>query len=107
VPLRGPPKLDTLGVMGAITLYREPNGDWSLHADSGGELVRAELAAGYVAVQGLAGAPRILSTKPNELGMTILQAVERGILRLEREQSSEFERVTLARLKAALRRSPK
>jgi hypothetical protein len=93
--------------MGAITLYQEPNGEWSLHPDSGRELVRAELAGDYVAVQGRAGTPRILSTKPNELGMTIPQALARGILRLRRDGSSETERVTLAGLKAAAPRSLK
>ena len=57
-----------------------------------------------MAVEGRAGIPRVLSTKPDELGMTIPQAIERGILRLRRRGVSELERVTLVDLKAAARR---
>ncbi len=102
MPRRGPPESGTLRIAGAIILYQEPDGDWSLYPDPASELVRAELAGEYLAVQGWTGGPRILSTRPNELGMTIPQAIARGILRLRRDESSRSEPVTLVGLKAAV-----
>jgi len=83
-----------------IDLYLGSDGQWSLRADSGGQLVRAELADGYVTGQGPMGSPRVLSNLPNELGMTIVQALERGILKLAKDGVSEFDRVTLVNLKS-------
>ncbi len=104
---RDPPESRTRRVAGIITLYQEPIGDWSLYPDSGSKAVRAELAWSYVAVQRLSGTPRILSTKPNELGMAIPQAIERGILRLRPDTAAETKAVTLVGMKAARPRSRK
>jgi hypothetical protein len=93
--------------MRMITFYRQPDGRWSLDAESGGEPVIAELADGWKAVNGHAGQPRVLSTRPDELGMTIEQAIERGIATLRHGTSPQFDRVTLTDLKAVQSRLPK
>jgi len=90
-----------------IMLYQEPNGDCSLYPHSGSKVVHAVLAEPYVIVQRMSGSPRILSTKPDELGMAIPQAIARGILRLRPDTSAETRAVTLVGLKAARPRSRK
>ncbi|SRR6266508_374044 len=104
---RDPPQSGTRRVTGIITLYQEPNGDCSLYGHSGSKVVRAELAEPYVIVQRSSGSPRILSTKPNERGMAISQAIARGVLRLRPDLSAETRAATLAGLKAARPRSRK
>jgi hypothetical protein len=91
--------------MRTVTFYRQPDGSWSLDAESGGEPVIAELAEGWKAVNG--GQPRVLSIRPDELGMTIEQAIERGIATLLHGTSPQFDRVTLTDLKAVQSRLPK
>ncbi|HEX9297961.1 MAG TPA: hypothetical protein VF881_19105 [Polyangiaceae bacterium] len=93
--------------MRTLTFYRQPDGSWSLDDESGGAPVVAELAEGWKAVKGLAGQPRVLSVRPNELGMTIEQAIERGVARLLDGKAAEFERVTLTDLKAVPNRLAK
>jgi hypothetical protein len=88
-------------------MYLRADGAWSLRGASGGDLVRVELADGYDVVQGFTGAPRVLSTQPNELGMTIEQAIERGVVSFPRDGASEFERPTLVALKAFRSGPPK
>ncbi|SRR6266498_226312 len=104
---RGPPESGTRRVTGSVVLYQEQNGDWSLYPGSDSTVVRAELASPYVAVQGLTGIPRILSTKPNELGMTIPQAIAKGILRMLPDKAAQTRAITLVGLKAARPRSRK
>jgi hypothetical protein len=86
--------------MRTIAIYVSSDGRWSLHPEPESEIVQAELADGYVAAQGPTGSARILSQLPNELGMTIEQAIARGILTPLRDGASEFERVTLVSMKS-------
>jgi len=92
--------------MRKVTIYHRPDGSWSLDAKSHGEPMVVELSEGWLLAKGHAGPVRVLSARPDQLGMTMEQAIQRGIVNLS-HGSSQFERATLTRLKAAPRRSSK
>jgi len=69
--------------------------------------MEAELVDGYLPVQGRGGQPRVLSTKSNELGMTVEQAIRRGVLRLLPPSGTNSDRPTLLDASEYVRRSPK
>jgi len=81
--------------VGKIAIYRHLDGSWTLRAGSGAEAMEAELVDGYLAAEGRGGPPRVLSTKSHELGMTVEQAIRRGVLRLLPRLATNSERPTL------------
>jgi hypothetical protein len=78
-----------------ITLYHHLDGSWALQGGAGSEAVEAEIEDGYLPVQGSGGQPRVLSSRSDELGMTMEQAIRRGVLRLLPREGTRSDRPTM------------
>jgi hypothetical protein len=78
-----------------ITLYHHLDGSWSLREGAGSEAVEAEIEDGYLPVQGTGGQPRVLSSRSDELGMTMEQAIRRGLLRMLPSEGTQSDRPTM------------
>ena len=93
--------------MRKITIYRNIDGRWALRPAAAHDAIEAELEDGYLPVQGSGGPPRVLSSKHDELGMTIEQAIQRGLLRLVPREEMRTDRPTMLDPKEHDQRLPK